>query len=152
VKLMRDRGLAYSQIGEALGVSEQTARKIGHELGFRGQPPVSLRVMTEEEEKRAAAVRRLRTKGLSYREIGEQLGISEHAAQKIGHELGFRGRPERPERPSKAEDLTSEQRGEIIVKAVGLRLKGMTYAKIGRRLGVPGPVVATVCRDAGFTD
>lgn len=141
LKLMRDRGLAYSQIREALGISESTALKIAHELGFRGQPPVKRRVMTGEEEKRAAAVRRLRTRGLPYREIGEQLGIAEKTARKIAHELGLHGRPERP---------TTTRREKRAVAVRRLRTRGLSYREIGERLGISERTAQTIGLELGF--
>lgn len=55
------------------------------------------------------------------------------------------------DRSVQVEDLTAEEKAEIIVTAVELRLTGMPYADVGRRLGISSRLVAKLCRQAGFS-
>jgi DNA-binding CsgD family transcriptional regulator len=57
-----------------------------------------------------------------------------------------------PDNPATKDDFPSELRAAIILKAVELLLGGLSYADVGKRLGISSKITEGLCRDAGYTD
>lgn len=132
----------------------------------RGIPmdaPVKARTKFTDEQRAelVTAVVELRSKELSYAEIGRRLGIEKATASNFGREAGLSGRVKPPlQHGTKArwsagcgcDICTESRRQDPLVVAVGaLRSTGLEYKEIARRLGVSPKAAGEAGKAAGFS-
>lgn len=87
LRRLMDEGLTYRQIGQRLGTTRDSVRGAAREYGFM-RPELCTRGPDWSREE-YDTLERLMQQGLTYREIGEQLGKTRNACRHAAHRLGL---------------------------------------------------------------
>ena len=142
VRRLRESGMSFRAIGRELKISDTT---VMNDLKPRDEPcaveePAVEEPVVEEPsvlERRRQTVYKLRLTGMSYREIGQIVGVT---YQTVSDDIRLLERATASPRLDRATRQA---------KAVELRQQGMTYEAIGTALGVAGNTAMNDIRDTG---
>jgi orotate phosphoribosyltransferase-like protein len=122
IRNLRSDGLTYREIGEKLGIRSSRVQGL-----VRANIPELIKNTTKEgREDRLGDIINLRNDGLTYREIGDKVGISSSRAQGLV----------KANRPELTKSRTKEERKDRLRKIVDLRSKGFIWQRVADHTGI----------------